>query len=75
VSNLFSHIKGGHRSRVLERKFEPKRKEIRGGWRKFVNDDFHNQRSSITYVRVIKSRSTRCEIHAARMREAKIYEN
>jgi hypothetical protein len=44
---------------VSERELEPKRKEIRGGWRKLDNDDFHNQRSSIMYVREMKSRSTR----------------
>jgi hypothetical protein len=29
-------------NRVLKRIFEPKRDEIRGGWRKFHNEELHN---------------------------------
>jgi hypothetical protein len=52
--------------KLLRRIFEPKRSEIRGGWRKLCNEELHNVYSSPHTVRVIKSRMIWAG-HVARM--------
>jgi hypothetical protein len=46
-------------NRVLRRKFEPKRDEETGGWRKLHNEEFHNLYSSPNIIRMIKSKMMR----------------
>jgi hypothetical protein len=41
---------------VLRRIFGPKRKEVKGIWRKLNNGELHNLHSSLNIIRVIKSR-------------------
>jgi hypothetical protein len=53
-----------HRLRVFEngvvrRLLEPKREEVKGGWRKLHGEEIHNLYSSSDIIRVIKSRSMR----------------
>jgi hypothetical protein len=54
---------------VLRRTFEPKRDEGTGEPRKLHNEEFNDQYSSPSIVRVIKSRRMRWAEHEARMRE------
>jgi hypothetical protein len=46
-------------NRVLRRIFGSKRDEITGEWRKLHNEELNNLYSSLTIVRVIKSRRLR----------------
>jgi hypothetical protein len=55
--------------RVLRRIFEPKRDEVKGGWRKLHNEKLHNLCSSPSIIRIIKSRRMRWAGHVARMVE------
>jgi hypothetical protein len=43
-------------NRVLRRIFRPKRDGVKGEWRKLHNEELHDLYSSLTTVRVIKSR-------------------
>jgi hypothetical protein len=43
-------------NRVLSRIFLPKKDEVKGGWRKLHNEDFHNLYFSPNIIRIIKSR-------------------
>jgi hypothetical protein len=43
-------------NRVLRRIFGPKRDEVTGEWRKFLNEELHNLYSSPNIIRMIKSR-------------------
>jgi hypothetical protein len=54
-------------NRVLRRIFEPKRDEVTGDWRKLHNEELHNLYSSLTIIRIIKSRRMRWAEHVARM--------
>jgi hypothetical protein len=56
-------------NRVLRRIFRPKRDEVTGKWKKLLNKELHDIYSSLTIVRVIKSRRMRWAGHVARMRE------
>jgi hypothetical protein len=56
-------------NRVLRRIFGPKRDGVAGGWRKLYNEELHNSYSSISIVRIIKSRRMRWVGHVARMGE------
>jgi hypothetical protein len=47
--------------------FGPNRYEVKGGLRKLHNEELHNLYSSPSIIRMVKSRRTRCEGHAARM--------
>jgi hypothetical protein len=38
-------------NRVLRRIFEPKEQELIGGWRKQLNEEFHNVFSSLNIIR------------------------
>jgi hypothetical protein len=52
-----------HRLRVFENRvlriFGPKRDEMTGGWRKLHNEELHNLYSSLSIIRIIKSRRMR----------------
>jgi hypothetical protein len=54
-------------NRVLRRIFGPKRDEVTGEWRKLHNEEFHDLYSSLTILRVIKSRRMRWAGHVAQM--------
>jgi hypothetical protein len=54
-------------NRLLRNIFGPKRDEVRGGWRKLHNGEFHNLYSSPSIIRMIKSRRMRWAGHVARM--------
>jgi hypothetical protein len=49
-----------HRLKVFENRvlriFGPRRDEVTGGWRKLLNEEFHNLYSSPSIIRMIKSR-------------------
>jgi hypothetical protein len=49
-----------HRLKVSEKRvlriFGPKRDEVIGGWRKLHNEKLHNLHSSVSIIRMIKSR-------------------
>jgi hypothetical protein len=56
-------------NRVQRRIFEPKRKEVAGGWRRLHNEELHNLCFSPDIIRVIQSRRMRWVGHVTRMRE------
>jgi hypothetical protein len=56
-------------NRVLRRIFWPKRDGVTGGWRKFLNEEFHNLYSFPSIIRMIKSRRMRWAGHVARIQE------
>jgi hypothetical protein len=45
--------------RVLRRILGPKRDEVTGGWTKLTNEELHNLYSSLSIIRMIKSRRMR----------------
>jgi len=47
---------GVFENRVLKRKFEPKRDEVTGEWRKLNNEEFNDLCSLLNIFRVIKWR-------------------
>jgi hypothetical protein len=55
-------------NRVL-RIFGPKRDGVTGGWRKLHNEELHNLYSSLSVIRIIKSRRMRWAGHVAQMGE------
>jgi hypothetical protein len=57
-----------YENRVL-RIFGPKREEVRGGWRRLHNEEFHNLYASLNVIRVIRSSRVRWAWHVARMGE------
>jgi hypothetical protein len=74
VRNLVSDTKGGtYAEDVWEQGAEedigPKRDEVTGGWRKLHNEELRNLYSSISIIRIIKSRRMRWAGHVARMGE------
>jgi hypothetical protein len=50
-------------NRVLRRIFRPKRDEVEGGWRKLHNEGLHNMYSSLSIIRMIKTRRIRWAGH------------
>jgi hypothetical protein len=54
-------------NRVSRRIFGPKRDEVTRGWRKLHNEELHSLYSSISIIRMSKSRRMRWAGHAARM--------
>jgi hypothetical protein len=44
-----------HRLRVLRRIFRLKKDEVKGGWKKLHNEEFHNLYASPNIIRMIKS--------------------
>jgi hypothetical protein len=50
------HILRVFENKVLKRIFEPKRDEVPGGWRKLHNEELHSMYSSISIIRIMKSR-------------------
>jgi len=49
------------------RTFRPNREKVRGGWRKFHNEELQNLYPSPSIIRVIKSGRTIVVGHVARM--------
>jgi hypothetical protein len=45
--------------RVLRRMFGPKRVGVTGGWRKLHKEELHDLYSSLSIIRIIKSRKIR----------------
>ena len=56
-------------NRVLRRVFGPKRDEVKGEWRKLLNEELNELYSLPNIVRVVKSRRMRWAGHVARMGE------
>jgi hypothetical protein len=54
-------------NRVLRRIFEPKWDGVMGGWRKLHDEKLHNLYSSLSIIRIMKSRRIRWAGHVARM--------
>jgi hypothetical protein len=54
-------------NRVLRRIFGPKRDEVTGEWRKLYNEELRELYSSLSIIRIIKSRRMRWAGHVARM--------
>jgi hypothetical protein len=54
-------------NRILRGIFGPKRYEVRGGWRKLLNEDFHNLHFSSNNIRMIKLRRVIWVGYVARM--------
>jgi hypothetical protein len=54
---------------VLRRIFGPKRDEVTGEWRKLHNEELHDLYSSLSIIRIIKSRRVTLAGHVARMGE------
>jgi hypothetical protein len=58
-------------NRVLRKMFGPKRDEVTGEWKKLHNEELHVSYSSLSIIRIIKSRRMRWVGHVARMGEKK----
>jgi hypothetical protein len=56
-------------NRVLRRTFGPKRDEVTGEWRKLHNEELHDLYSSLSVIRIMKSRRMRSAGHVARIGE------
>jgi hypothetical protein len=56
-------------NRVLRGIFRRKRDEMTGEWRKLHNEELHDLYSSLSIIRIIKSRRMRWSSHVARMGE------
>jgi hypothetical protein len=69
VSDIKEHRLRVFENRVLRRIFGPKRDEMTGEWRKLHNQEFHDLYSSLSIIRIIKSRRMRRAGNVARMRE------
>jgi hypothetical protein len=50
---------------------DPKRDEVTGGWRNLHNEELHGLYSSLSIIRVIKSRRMRWVGHVARLGEVR----
>jgi hypothetical protein len=61
------HRLSAFENRVLRRIFEPKRDEVKGGWRKLYNEEVHNLYSLLNIIRTIKLRRMRWAVNEARM--------
>jgi hypothetical protein len=58
---------GVFENRVLRRIFRPKRDEVTREWRKLHNEELHDLYSSLSIIRLVKSRRMRWAGHIARM--------
>jgi hypothetical protein len=58
-------------NRVLRRKFGPKRDGVMGEWIKLHNEELHDLYSSLSIIRIIKSRRMRWAGHVVQMEEKK----
>jgi hypothetical protein len=56
-------------NRVLRRICGLKRDEVTGGWRKLHNEELHNLYSSLSIIRMIKSRKMKWSRHVARIKD------
>ena len=59
-------------SKVLRRIVGPRRDEVTGEWRRLHNEELNDLYSSLSIVRVIKSRRMRWAGHVARMGEERV---
>jgi hypothetical protein len=55
------------------RKFGLKRDGVTGGWRKLHNEELHNLYSSLSIIRMIKTRRMRWAGHISRMGERRMH--
>jgi hypothetical protein len=55
-------------NRVLRRVFGPKRDEVTGEWRKLHNEELHDFYSSLSIIRITKSKRMRWAGHVAQVR-------
>jgi hypothetical protein len=60
-------------NRMLRRIFGPKRDEVTGEWRKLHNKVHHDLYSSLSIIRIIKSRRMRWACNVARMEKGNLY--
>jgi hypothetical protein len=60
-------------NRVLRRIFEPRRVEVRGGWRKLLIDELYNLYCFQSIIRMFSSRRMRWAGHVARMGVKRMY--
>jgi hypothetical protein len=60
-------------NRTLRRIFELKRDEMTRGWRKWHNEELHNLYSSLSIIRIIKSRRMAWAVHVLRMEAKKTH--
>jgi uncharacterized membrane protein len=67
VSDIEEHRLRVFENRVLRRIFGPKRDEVTGEWRKLHNEELHDLFSSLSIIKIIKSRWLRWEGHVARL--------
>jgi hypothetical protein len=56
-------------NRVLTRIFGPNRDDVTGEWKKLRNKERHDLYSSLSIIRIIKSRRMRWAVHKERMGE------
>jgi hypothetical protein len=73
-SNVLPQFGETHRLRVFENRvmrriFGPKRDEVTGEWRKLHNEELRDLNSSLSIIRIIKSRRMRWAGHVARLGE------
>jgi hypothetical protein len=54
-------------NRVLKGVFGPRNDQVKGGWRKLLNEELHNLYSSPTIIKMIKPMRMRWAGHVARM--------
>jgi hypothetical protein len=54
-------------NRVLRKIFEPKMDEVTGGWRRLHKEELQNLYSSLSIIRMIKSRTIKWTVHVACM--------
>jgi hypothetical protein len=71
---MVSTLREEHRLRVFENRvqrkiFRPKRDEVTEEWRKLHNEEFRDLYSSLSIIRIIKSRRMSWAGHVARMGE------
>jgi hypothetical protein len=64
---IFLHKLRVFENKVLRRIFGPKRDEVTGEWRKLHNEELRDLYSSLSVIRIIKSRRMRWTGHVARM--------
>jgi hypothetical protein len=60
-------------NRVLRRIFGPKKDEVTGGWRRLYSEELRDLYSSLSIIRMIKSRRMRWAGHVVRMGKRNAY--
>jgi len=67
VADIEGETQAEFENRVLRRIFEPKRDEVTGECRKLHNEELNDLYSSLSTLRVVKSRRMKCAVHVARI--------